>query len=110
MNENDKLEKFENEILSSFEDTSADFADIVSEDIARAIEEKTGRTEEDDEKKREYRVGGYVFKTYYEYRNAEDDIKRIEIIKKNIDISDPEAAVRLYNMIREGEIEFKSPI
>ena len=110
MNEKDNLEKFESEIISSLEETDADFADIVSEDIARAIQEKTGRTEEDDEKKREYKIGGYVFKTYYEYRNAEDDIKRIEIIKKNIDISDPEAAVKLYNMIREGTIEFKSPI
>ena len=82
----------------------------ISEDIARAIEEKTGRTEEDDNKKREYKAGGFTFKTYYEYKNAEDDIKRIEIIKKYIDLNDPEAAVRLYNMIRDGSIEFKSPI
>lgn len=110
MSEKESMEKFEKDIISSFEEKDADFADIVSTDIARAIEQKTGRTEADDEKVREYRVGGYIFKTYYEYRNAEEDIKRIEIIKKNIDISDPEAAVRLYNMIRDGRIEFKSPI
>ncbi|MCR4782872.1 MAG: class B sortase [Lachnospiraceae bacterium] len=110
MNDNELNEKIDEELISSFDNDSADVADIVSSDIARAIEEKTGRTEEDDEKKREYKIGGYVFNTYYEYRNAEEDIKRIEIIKKNIDISDPEAAVKLYNTIREGSIEFKSPI
>ncbi|MBP7059110.1 MAG: class B sortase [Lachnospiraceae bacterium] len=85
-------------------------ADIVSQHITRAIEEKTGKTEADDEEIRDYEIGGFHFDTYYEYRNAEEDIKRVEIINKNIDIKDPEAAVRLYNMIRDGKITFKSPI
>lgn len=99
----------EGEILDGAEKDN-DSVNIVSKDIARAIEEKTGRTEEDDERVHRYHIGGYIFDTYYEYRNAEDDIKRIEIIKKNINIKDPEAAVKLYNMIREGKIEFKSTI
>ncbi len=111
--DNDEYESLdkvkEGEILDGAEKDN-DSVNIVSKDIARAIEEKTGRTEEDDERVHRYHIGGYIFDTYYEYRNAEDDIKRIEIIKKNINIKDPEAAVKLYNMIREGKIEFKSTI
>ena len=37
-------------------------------------------------------------------------MKKIELINKELDIHDPATAVRLYNMIRAGEIAFKSPI
>lgn len=98
------------DFMRSLEEEKSDSVSIVNQDIARAIHEKTGRTEEDDDKIHHYEIGGYIFDTYYEYRNAEDDIKKIEIIKKNIDIKDPEAAVKLYNLIREGKIYFKSSI
>lgn len=82
----------------------------LSDDIAKAITEKTGRTEADDEISHRYTIGGYTFQTYYEYRNAEDDVRRIEVLRQELDLQDPEVAIRVYNMIREGQIVFKSPI
>ena len=63
--------------------------------------------EETDNK---FRIGDFVFDTFHEYRDGQEDLKKIECINKELDIHDPKVAVRLYNMIRTGEIVFKSPI
>lgn len=57
-----------------------------------------------------YVLGGHVFENVDEYWDAKQDMKKIDIISRNLDTKDPEVAVRLYNMIREGEIAFASPI
>ena len=57
-----------------------------------------------------YVIGEYTFNTSIEYREAQEDVKKIEAINGELDIHDPEVALRLYNMIRNGEITFKSPI
>ncbi len=63
---------------------------------------------EDNDNK--FRIGDFVFDTFHEYRDGQEDLKKIEAINKELDIHDPKVAVRLYNMIRTGEIVFKSPI
>lgn len=55
-------------------------------------------------------IGGFEFDTYYEYRAAQEDVKKIECINEELDIQDPEVALRLYNDIRDGIIVFNSPI
>ncbi len=55
-------------------------------------------------------IGGFEFETYYEYRAAQEDVKKIECINEELDIQDPEVALRLYNDIRDGIITFNSPI
>ena len=55
-------------------------------------------------------IGGFEFETYYEYRAAQEDVKKIECINAELDIQDPEVALRLYNDIRDGIITFNSPI
>ncbi len=55
-------------------------------------------------------IGDYVFDTFHEYREAQEDVKKIDLINRELDIHDPEVAVRLYNKIRDGEIVFRSPI
>lgn len=57
-----------------------------------------------------YVLGGYTFDNVDDYWNAQHDMKVIEIIRNNLDVSDPEVAVRLYNMIRDGRIAFATPI
>ena len=57
-----------------------------------------------------YVLGGHTFDNVNEYWDAQHDMKVIEIIKKNLDLSNPEVAVKLYNMIRDGKIVFSSPI
>ncbi|SDB28129.1 sortase B [Pseudobutyrivibrio sp. YE44] len=61
------------------------------------------------EKKR-FIIGGFEFETHYEYRAALEDVKKIECINEELDIQDPEVALRLYNDIRDGIIVFNSPI
>ena len=57
-----------------------------------------------------YTIGDFTFDTFHEYRDAQEDIRKIEAINSRLDIHEPETAVRLYNMIRNGEISFRSPI
>lgn len=57
-----------------------------------------------------FRIGEFTFDTFHEYRDGQEDLKKIECINNELDIHDPKVAVRLYNMIRTGEIVFKSPI
>ncbi len=61
-----------------------------------------------DEKK--FCIGGFEFDTFYEYRAAQEDVRKIECINEELDIQDPEVALRLYNDIRDGIITFNSPI
>ena len=61
------------------------------------------------EKKR-FIIGGFEFDSHYEYRAAQEDVKKIECINEELDIQDPEVALRLYNDIRDGIITFNSPI
>ena len=56
-----------------------------------------------------FTIGGFVFDNYYEYRAAQEDVQKIEYINNQLDIRDPEVALRLYNDIREGSITFNSP-
>ncbi|QFJ55052.1 class B sortase [Pseudobutyrivibrio xylanivorans] len=60
--------------------------------------------------KNRFIIGGFEFETYYEYRAAQEDVKKIECINEELDIQDPEVALRLYNDIRDGIIVFNSPI
>ncbi len=57
-----------------------------------------------------YVIGGFEFENYYEFRAAQEDVKKIECINEELDIQDPEVALRLYNDIRDGIITFNSPI
>lgn len=61
-----------------------------------------------EEKK--FSIGGFEFENYYEYRAAQEDVQKIECINEELDVQDPEVAVRLYNDIRDGIISFNSPI
>lgn len=60
--------------------------------------------------KKRFIIGGFEFETHYEYRAAQEDVKKIECINEELDIQDPEVALRLYNDIRDGIITFNSPI
>ncbi len=71
------------------------------------IREEVNTNKQDDNK---FRIGEFVFDTFHEYRDGQEDLKKIECINNELDIHDPKVAVRLYNMIRTGEIVFKSPI
>ena len=62
------------------------------------------------EENKRFSIGGFEFETYYEYRAAQEDVKKIECINSELDIQDPEVALRLYNDIRDGIITFNSPI
>ncbi len=62
------------------------------------------------EQEAKYKIGDYVFHTFHEYRDGQEDIRKIECINKELNIQDPEVAVRLYNDIREGKIVFKTAI
>lgn len=55
-------------------------------------------------------LGKYVFDSYGEFRDAQEDVQKIDIIKRELDLSDSEVVLRLYNMIRDGEISFKTAV
>ncbi|MBQ5431767.1 MAG: class B sortase [Lachnospiraceae bacterium] len=88
--------------------------DAEEEDAEEEDAEEEEGTEEqtppEDEGLRRFKIGEYVFESFHEYREAQEDVKKIEVINEELNIHDPEVAVRLYNMIRTGEITFKSPI
>ncbi len=58
----------------------------------------------------QFSIGEFTFDTFHEYRDGQEDLRKIEAISGELDIHDPEVAVRLYNMIRGGEIAFKTAI
>ncbi len=63
-----------------------------------------------DNKGQKYTIGEFSFETFHEYRDGQEDVRKIECINAELNIQDPEVAVRLYNDIRRGKITFKTPI
>ena len=59
---------------------------------------------------RKFTIGEFTFDTFHEYRDAQEDLKKISCINEELDVHDPEVAVRIYTLIRDGKIHFKSPI
>lgn len=57
-----------------------------------------------------FSIGDFVFESFHEFRDGQEDLKKIEAINEGLDIQDPEVAVRLYQLIRGGEIAFKTAI
>jgi sortase B len=61
-------------------------------------------------RKRKYKLGDYEFDTREEYLEAQEDLKKIDLITEEVDISDADVAARLYTLIRNGEIVFHSKV
>lgn len=59
---------------------------------------------------RVYCIGKFQFESYEKYQEALDDIEKIRYISKKMDINETGVAQRLYSLIREGKIIFKSVI
>ena len=59
---------------------------------------------------KDYTIGNFSFETFHEFRDAQEDLRKIDCINRELDIHDPEVAVRLYNDIRDGRLLFSSPI
>ena len=57
-----------------------------------------------------YKLGNYEFETLREYRQAQEDLEKIKYITGELDIHDPEVALRLYNLMRTKKIKFKSEV
>ena len=57
-----------------------------------------------------YRIGEYEFDTYEDYLAGQEDVKKIDFITKEMDITDADVAVRLYTRIRNKEIVFHSKV
>ncbi|MCI9610784.1 MAG: class B sortase [Eubacterium sp.] len=57
-----------------------------------------------------YKIGDYEFNTYEEYLAAQEDAKKIDFITKELDITEPDVAVRLYTLIRNKEIIFRTKL
>jgi len=57
-----------------------------------------------------FTIGEFTFESFYEYRQAQEDVHKIECINSELDVQNPEVAIRLYNDIRDGIITFNSPI
>ena len=62
------------------------------------------------EEAKKFTIGEFTFDTFHEYRDAQEDLKKIDCIHQKLDVHDPEVAVRIYAAIRDGRIHFKSPI
>ena len=58
----------------------------------------------------DFAIGDFTFETFHEYREGQEDLKKIEAINNELDIQDPEVALRLYNLIRDGQIAFHTAI
>ncbi len=59
---------------------------------------------------RKYVIGEFSFNSFHEYRDGQEDLKKISVIQNNLDVSDPETAVKIYKALRNGQIVFRSPI
>lgn len=59
---------------------------------------------------RKFRLGGYYFDSFHEYRDAKADLEKIHLIESRIDMTDPKQVLRLYNTIRERQIVFRTKI
>lgn len=60
--------------------------------------------------KRTYVIGNHEFDSFNEYREAQEDLRKIDVINRELNVHDPEVAIRLYNMMRDGQITFYTPI
>lgn len=60
--------------------------------------------------KKKFRLGDYEFDNYKEYIEAQEDLKKIDLITEEVDINDVDVAARLYTLIRNNEIVFHSKI
>lgn len=60
--------------------------------------------------KKKYKLGDYEFDTYEEYLEAQEDLKKIDLITEAVDINDVDVAARLYTKIRSKEIIFHSKV
>ena len=60
--------------------------------------------------KKKYKLGDYEFDTYEEYLEAQEDLKKIDLITEEVDINDVDVAARLYTRIRNKEIVFHSKV
>lgn len=99
----DELEKNEN--IDNAEEPVDDNSDFDDLDDSTEIDNS-----ENTESKRVYKIGEYTFYTLREYRDAQEDLRKISVIQEKLNIQDPETAVKIYKSIRQGEITFKSPI
>ncbi len=59
---------------------------------------------------RVYCIGKFQFDSYEKYQEALDDIEKIRSISKKMDINESGVAQRLYTLVREGKITFRSVI
>lgn len=57
-----------------------------------------------------YCIGKFQFESKEKYQEALDDIEKIKYISKKMDINEPGVAQRLYTLVREGKIVFRSVI
>lgn len=60
--------------------------------------------------KKKFRLGDYEFDDYREYIEAEEDLRKIDLIVQELDVGDADVAARLYTRIRNNEIVFHSKI
>lgn len=59
---------------------------------------------------KKFKLGDYEFDTYEEYLEAQEDLKKIDLITEEVDINDVDVAARLYTRIRNKEIVFHSKV
>lgn len=52
--------------------------------------------------KKKFRLGDYEFDNYKEYIEAQEDLKKIDLITEEVDINDVDVAARLYTLIRNN--------
>ncbi len=57
-----------------------------------------------------YTIGDYEFETEEEWADAVDDLQTIRQIINTTDVHNPDEALSLYRMMREGELTFKGPV
>lgn len=57
-----------------------------------------------------YCIGKFQFDSYEKYQEALEDIEKIRYISKKMDINEPGVAQRLYSLIRDGKIIFKTVV
>jgi len=57
-----------------------------------------------------YTIGDYEFETEEEWADAVDDLQTIRQIINTTDVHNPDEALALYRMMREGELSFKGPV
>lgn len=59
---------------------------------------------------RKFKLGEYFFDSFHEYRDGQNDLKKVQLIEEKVDLTDPQMVLRLYNTIRDGKITFKTKI